>query len=61
MRGECSRPAHYFTSSEWVNRKEIVLGGWPSNRKAPKSGRQQAGALAKAKGFIKKMEAQGLL
>lgn len=61
MKGEINREPHYFTSSDWVNRKEIMLSGWPINTSANHAGRQQAGDTNKAKAGIRKLEELGLL
>lgn len=61
MRGEVNREPHYFTSSDWVNRKEIMLSGWPINKKANHVGRKQAGGINRAKGLIRRLEAEGKL
>lgn len=61
MRGETNRPAQYFTSSDWVNRKEIMLSGWPINKKANHAGRLQAGAKNRALALIRRLEQEGKL
>lgn len=61
MRGETNRPAQYYTSSDWVNRKEIMLSGWPINKKANHVGRKQAGGINRAKGLIRRLEQEGKL
>ena len=61
MKGEISREPHYFTSSEWVNRKEILLSGWPINKKAKSVGRMNAGATNMCLQFIRRMEKEGML
>jgi hypothetical protein len=61
LRGEINREPHYFTSSDWVNRKEIMLSGWPINKKANHAGRLQAGAKNRALALIRRLEAEGRL
>lgn len=61
MKNETNREPHFFTAGEWVNKKEIMLSGWPINRKANHAGRQQAGAINRAKGLIRRLEAEGKL
>ena len=61
MKGEVSREPHYFTSSEWINKPEIMLSGWPINRKAQHLGRINAGGTNKAKKMLARMEKEGKL
>ena len=59
MKGEISREPHYFTSSEWVNRKEILLSGWPINKKAQHLGRINAGGTNMCRKMLARMEKEG--
>lgn len=61
MKGEIQPEPRHFTAGEWINKKEISLSGWPINRKANHVGRQQAGAINRAKGLIRRLEAEGKL
>lgn len=61
MRGEIQPEPRHFTAGEWINKKEISLSGWPINRKANHVGRQQAGAINRAKGLIRRLEQEGKL
>lgn len=61
MRGEVNREPRHFTSSEWINKPEIVLSGWPINKKANHVGRKQAGGINRAKGLIRRLEQEGKL
>ena len=61
MRGEIQPEPRHFTAGEWINKKEISLSCWPINRKANHVGRQQAGAINRAKGLIRRLEAEGKL
>lgn len=61
MKGEIQPEPRHFTAGEWINKKEISLSGWPINKKANHVGRQQAGAINRAKGLIRRLEAEGKL
>jgi hypothetical protein len=57
MKGETSREPHFYTSGEWINRKDIPLSNWPINKQKRHHGRVTAGGTVKAKLFIKKLDA----
>lgn len=61
MRGEISREPHYFTASEWINKPEINLSGWPINRKGQKLGRLNAGGTNAAKKLLARLKKEGVL
>lgn len=52
--------ARYFTSSDWVNKKEVELGPWPSQRATKKQSgdrsRVNAGGTNKAKMLLRKLD-----
>ena len=52
MKGEISREPHYFTEGSWINKKEILLSGWPINKKALHVGRVNAGGTLKCMKFL---------
>ena len=60
MRGEMSREPQYFTSREWINKPEIMLSGWPINKKAQHLGRINAGGTNLAKTLLARMEKEGI-
>lgn len=60
MRGEISREPRYFTSGEYVNRKEILLSSWPINKKGQHIGRINAGGTNMAKKMLARLEKEGL-
>lgn len=62
MRSELKKPQMFYTSPEWVNRREFPLSEWPVNRKdSGDLSRLKSGATAKAKAGIRKLERLGLL
>ena len=61
MKGEMQPEPRHFTAGEWINKKEISLSGWPINKKANHAGRLQAGNQNRAKGLIRRLEAEGKL
>jgi hypothetical protein len=61
MRGEVSRDRIYFTSGEMVNRKEILLSGWPINKKSQHLGRINAGGTNMVRKMLDRKEQEGTL
>jgi hypothetical protein len=66
MRNELKKPQMFYTSPDWINRREFPLSEWPVNRydsgvrsrmESSYSKRIQADALA----GIRKLERLGLL
>lgn len=60
MKGEISREPHYFTEASWINKREVLLSGWPINKKAKHLGRINAGGTNMAKKMLARLEKEGV-
>lgn len=62
MRSELKKPQMFYTSPDWINRREFPLSEWPVNRKdSGDKSRVNAGSTNKVKAGIRKLERLGLL
>jgi len=62
MKSELKKPQMFYTSPDWINRREFALGDWPNNRKTSgDKSRKASGSTAKGLAGIRKLERMGLL
>jgi len=62
MKNELQKPQMFYTSPDWINRREFPLSEWPVQRKdSGDVSRIRSSATAKAKAGIRKLEKLGLL